>query len=723
MYNIEIFKFFQNYQNLKDIDGFSTLFATLYTRILKNSSCETIGTNSELIEEKYKQLISVDSVSTLNIKFFSPINEHQKYCFFGKLTIVTPSNQVNIIPGEYSEEIYITNITGKITIEILTNYKENFTFFTWKVYNYEKICPKNKQLINQVSTIHGGSDIPHSLCCFNVNFHGEGNYGLLITKISLHNHGKIEKFVQVNGINIFPSPQTILLNNQANICTSSAMFKMIVCKFNYTLNEQIFLGSNEKICINSILSLNVTGQIERRILIRTKIKHIISLTKLKSSNGTMLFYDRYTPYQKKLPLTNNTSYLHEAEITMVEQVGNNLDNFSIVVESKSDNNFDQKSRGVFNISVGNCKEKPCRETRECQNNSAFSSCNCSPGYFGLLCTWSYCENKPCYNNGNCTATNDKVVGFMCKCPSQYFGKKCEDNAKSCRRKRCSNGGSCKGEDSCICDNGKKGRYCDQKTDIRKQEKDPFVKLLQEPFWFGIVVVLMLSLAAASSFALRRKCSKQADKVRKKIVKYWRSRSSKNFDEENNPEPSTSKRPSFENWDRYSALSEEVASPHVFPRVINLLQSWQDSVEEIPQPSAEQRRMDFVDAVRRSRMPRVSTFDSCDSSSIESRRRKRKRSHRRHKPDCSSTDTADSRKFRRRKKRTANRKLVPQKVSLDSNNESTTSGFASDRLAEVDNKPFERMLSMIADEEEQQNKNIFYISDQPVAIYGERVTEL
>ncbi|CAD5122570.1 DgyrCDS10984 [Dimorphilus gyrociliatus] len=717
--------FLKNDTEILDLST-SFVFVTFYSINLNNNSCDFLDSQLTRLNDKQRYTIEVEELSTVHLKFDIPSADSKKYCYFCKLTIFAQNEDRSIVAGKFVQDLYITNMIGTIIVEILTDYNEDFKFLSWEQYRYSSIC-RDLVVSDRIVNINRGLYVPHSLCCFNLKINSREDYQLTFTQIYLFPKDSLDSFVQVNNKRIYPPPKIVVVNDHVRICTQSAAFEMTVAKINNSIQEDMFVDSNEEKYIHGIVSMNVKRKIQRRIVIRTRLKHRLVLTKMKSIKDNLFFIDQFTPDDEhSTPLTNNTSYLHEVELKFVEEIGNSLDNFTVRVESMTDNEFEKKSMRHFNISVGNCNENPCKEPATCQNYSTYSTCKCSAGYFGLLCSWSHCSNSPCNNSGNCTATSDNDLGFFCNCPKEYFGRYCEQTSNMCRKKRCSNAGECKGRNECICDNRRIGTSCDQLKDIRNSGKDPFVKLLQEPFWFGIVVVLVLSLAAASSFALRRKCSKQADKLRKKIILYWRSRHSKNFEVESNPEQTASKRPSFEYWDRCSVVSQEERTS-AFPNVFNLLQSWQDSivVEEVPQPTAEQRRIEFVDAVRRSRISSVSTIDSCDSSSIDSRRRKRKRSNRKSKTDCSSTDTVDSRKLRRRKKQPANRKLVRKTKSLDSNNESTTSGFGSDRLAEVDNKqPLVRMLSMIADEEEQQNKSIFFLQDRPpIALYGERVTEL
>ncbi|XP_011158176.1 protein shifted isoform X2 [Solenopsis invicta] len=89
-------------------------------------------------------------------------------------------------------------------------------------------------------------------------------------------------------------------------------------------------------------------------------------------------------------------------------------------------------------------------------------CQCSKGYFGLRCEFSKCV-IPCLNGGKCKGTN------ICRCSEEYRGNHCEiatthrtSQRSTCSKQTCKHG-TCQPNDTCLCDSGWHGKFCQKKN--------------------------------------------------------------------------------------------------------------------------------------------------------------------------------------------------------------------------------------------------------------------
>ena len=92
-----------------------------------------------------------------------------------------------------------------------------------------------------------------------------------------------------------------------------------------------------------------------------------------------------------------------------------------------------------------------------------TSCECLPGYTGLMCESEIdeCLSDPCENNGICI---DLIGRFRCLCPPGFTGDQCQTDEDLCATSLCQNGARCTetaGGTStvCFCRNGFTGDLC------------------------------------------------------------------------------------------------------------------------------------------------------------------------------------------------------------------------------------------------------------------------
>ncbi|KAJ9577399.1 hypothetical protein L9F63_006022, partial [Diploptera punctata] len=102
-----------------------------------------------------------------------------------------------------------------------------------------------------------------------------------------------------------------------------------------------------------------------------------------------------------------------------------------------------------------CAEK-CLNGGKCIQKD---TCECSKGYYGLRCEFTKCI-IPCLNGGRCRGVN------KCRCPSDFNGDHCEIRKRVPQRSTCTKPcrhGTCRPDNTCLCDEGWYGRLCHQRS--------------------------------------------------------------------------------------------------------------------------------------------------------------------------------------------------------------------------------------------------------------------
>lgn len=115
-----------------------------------------------------------------------------------------------------------------------------------------------------------------------------------------------------------------------------------------------------------------------------------------------------------------------------------------------------------------CDDSTCGKHGKCISNEAFYICECPDEYFGQKCELKQdlCAMSPCFNGGICRPFNNTSVN--CDCTSGYTGSFCESIIDPCSQKNCQNGAVCNellGDATCDCLPGYDGELCDHQVQI------------------------------------------------------------------------------------------------------------------------------------------------------------------------------------------------------------------------------------------------------------------
>ncbi|KAI7790755.1 cadherin EGF LAG seven-pass G-type receptor 2 precursor [Triplophysa rosa] len=71
-----------------------------------------------------------------------------------------------------------------------------------------------------------------------------------------------------------------------------------------------------------------------------------------------------------------------------------------------------------------CDSNPCPSHSTCRDHWDSYTCTCHIGYYGNNCT-DVCALNPCEHQSACSRKSSSARGYVCNCPSNYFGQYCE----------------------------------------------------------------------------------------------------------------------------------------------------------------------------------------------------------------------------------------------------------------------------------------------------------
>ncbi|CAH1779629.1 unnamed protein product [Owenia fusiformis] len=159
--------------------------------------------------------------------------------------------------------------------------------------------------------------------------------------------------------------------------------------------------------------------------------------------------------------------------------------------------------------VEGCTDIRCSNGGSCialidRSRSNRTYCKCANGFTGSLCMTSPCAHVGGCQHGICNISKDQ-----CDCYPGWFGNNCTTPAETCDFTRCNGHGTCNGQ-FCECRNPWKGDGCTKQSQLlfstNLSMKTFAERLLDEPFWIGVIVVLIVLLITGMVYCIKKKCA-------------------------------------------------------------------------------------------------------------------------------------------------------------------------------------------------------------------------
>lgn len=137
-------------------------------------------------------------------------------------------------------------------------------------------------------------------------------------------------------------------------------------------------------------------------------------------------------------------------------------------------------------------------------------CQCVGHFTGMFCALTLCELEPCLF-GECELT---VNGYRCHCQPGYTGLSCERKQSPCEDNPCEGRGECveKGDTfHCRCHAWWEGPRCEKRM-MHIPFKPLSERMLQEPFWLGLITVFVVLAVIGLVWCAKRHFPEKLEKL-------------------------------------------------------------------------------------------------------------------------------------------------------------------------------------------------------------------
>ncbi|XP_039285263.1 cubilin-like [Nilaparvata lugens] len=213
-----------------------------------------------------------------------------------------------------------------------------------------------------------------------------------------------------------------------------------------------------------------------------------------SGNGTWWKLCEAPGHEEVVPLSI-TSYLNTIQIRQINSLarsGSKGIKLNVSVSVQTDLNYKVKLlQSPTDSAVESCRPNPCQNGGKCASSSNKKSCQCIGHFTGMFCALTVCELEPCLH-GRCELT---ATGFTCHCLPGYIGETCDTKKKPCADKPCEGRGECIPRSDttfyCRCHAWWEGPRCERRLMMRIPYKPLSERMLQEPFWLGLITVTVV----------------------------------------------------------------------------------------------------------------------------------------------------------------------------------------------------------------------------------------
>ncbi|KAF8785461.1 Protocadherin Fat 1 like protein [Argiope bruennichi] len=175
-----------------------------------------------------------------------------------------------------------------------------------------------------------------------------------------------------------------------------------------------------------------------------------------------------------------------------------------------DDHFVNTTITLATETLESCRPNPCQHGGRCIKNGTNYKCHCFGQYTGLFCHVTWCEVNVCGENGACNLTAN---GWTCDCLPGFAGSRCQQRVTPCSPNPCGENGKCSlhnGTFACQCELDYEGTRC-EKFVMRIPYKPLSQRMLEEPFWLGLITVFSVLAIILLIYCIKRKF---ADKIEK-----------------------------------------------------------------------------------------------------------------------------------------------------------------------------------------------------------------
>nr|XP_029711963.1 uncharacterized protein LOC109407380 isoform X3 [Aedes albopictus] len=161
--------------------------------------------------------------------------------------------------------------------------------------------------------------------------------------------------------------------------------------------------------------------------------------------------------------------------------------------------------------VESCKPNPCQSGGKCfMQKDDRGVCQCRGHFTGRFCGLTMCELEPCYF-GKCELTQSS---FKCHCQPGYMGKRCDEKPKPCEDNPCEGRGECHPKNGgyfCRCHAWWEGPRCEKRM-MHIPYKPLSERMLQEPFWLGLITVFVVLAVIGLVWCAKRHFPEKIEKL-------------------------------------------------------------------------------------------------------------------------------------------------------------------------------------------------------------------
>ncbi|KAH8019461.1 hypothetical protein HPB51_019483 [Rhipicephalus microplus] len=169
---------------------------------------------------------------------------------------------------------------------------------------------------------------------------------------------------------------------------------------------------------------------------------------------------------------------------------------------------------LADVSLDSCTPNPCLNGGSCIEDvtSKKRLCSCTPPFAAMFCHVHVCDvGDACSGRGNCSVSPSGAL--QCSCQQGFQGPDCTQTVDPCAEHPCGPQGRCvaiNGSFVCQCNIFFEGLRCEKQL-FRLPYRPLSQRMLEEPFWLGLITVSAVLLLILLVYCIKRKF---ADKIEK-----------------------------------------------------------------------------------------------------------------------------------------------------------------------------------------------------------------